>query len=107
MRARDHVLVHSLTLAGSAHGGGTHAVGGRQRAGSRSGKSGSGGVTSTRSLRAKKGARLQMPHESSSAFHVHVDTACHSSISTFMLREGILIPAKNKKSGKGFFDFNI
>jgi hypothetical protein len=28
---------------------------------------------------------LQMPQESSSAFHVHVATACHSSIFTFML----------------------
>jgi DNA-binding FadR family transcriptional regulator len=26
-----------------------------------------------------------MPQESSSAFHVHVATACHSSIFTFML----------------------
>jgi len=32
-------------------------------------------------------AHLQMPHESSSAFHVHVDTACHSSISTFIAGE--------------------
>jgi len=30
-------------------------------------------------------AHLQMPQESSSAFHVHVATACHSSIFTFML----------------------
>ena len=33
----------------------------------------------------KKKTCLQIPHDSSSAFQVHVDTACHSSISTFIL----------------------